>query len=68
MKAILEFDLPEDQDLLKWSMRGSEYHSALMAIREDLRRRRKNLDGREYEIMDEVYEFVCELTSEVGVD
>jgi hypothetical protein len=68
MKAILEFDLPEDQDLFKWASNASTYHSALMAIREHIRMRRKNLDGREYEIMDEVYEFVCELTSEVGVD
>jgi hypothetical protein len=67
MKAILEFDLPEDQDLLKWSMRGSEYHSALLAIKENLRRRVKDSPRRNRELMD-AYEFVCELTSEVGVD
>jgi hypothetical protein len=68
MKAILEFDLPQDQDLFTHCSKASQYHYALLSILQYIRMKRKNLDGKEYEIMDEVYELVCEITSEVGVD
>jgi hypothetical protein len=67
MKAILEFDLPEDQDLFKWASGGSMYHSALLAIRENLRRRVKDCPRRNKELLG-AYEFVCSLVSEVGID
>jgi hypothetical protein len=67
MKAILEFDLPEDQDLFKWASGGSSYHSALLAIREDLRRRVNDCPKRNKELL-EAYKFVCSVVSEVGLD
>lgn len=41
MKAILEFDLPEDEDRFKLATRGLDYFSALLDIKNELRNHTK---------------------------
>ena len=66
MRAILQFDLPDDDTSHYDALHGSDYRRALNEIREMLRSKVKH--GHNYEnteqALEEVYEYVCSSIAE----
>lgn len=62
MKAVLEFNLPEDSDLHLKSLYGPALHDRAEAFRYYLRNRLKHerLNKVQYELMETVYTQYCE--------
>ena len=68
MKAILEFNLPEDGDDFRYAINGEEYFLALNSIREDVRQMWKyqELSENEYKIVDEIYKMINQRINEAS--
>ena len=68
MKAILEFNLPEDSDDFRYAVNGEEYYHALNIIREDVRQMWKyqELSENEYKIVDEIYKMINQRINEAS--
>lgn len=68
MKAILEFNLPEESDDFRYAINGEEYHIALYNIREDVRQMWKyqELSENEYKIVDEIYQMINQRINEAS--
>lgn len=71
MKAILEFNLPDDEHEYKWASKASDYYMALVSFKDELRAMVKHgfIDNREMTeeeykvaetIQDKFYEFINE--------
>ena len=62
MKAILEFNLPDDKYDFQVAVNGEEYLNTLLEIRERVRQiwKYRELTDGQYEIIDEVYVLVCD--------
>ena len=58
MKAILEFDLPDDQDEYDLHTNARQYHNALFDLMNYLRAKVKyeDLPEAEYKLADKIYE------------
>ena len=68
MKAILEFNLPEESDDFRYAINGEEYFLALNSIREDVRQMWKyqELSENEYKIVDEIYQMINQRINEAS--
>jgi len=68
MKAILEFNLPEDGDDFRHAVNAEEYHIALYNIREDVRQiwKYQQLTDEQYKIVDEIYQMVNKRINEAS--
>lgn len=68
MKAILEFNLPEEGDDFRYAINGEEYFLALNNIREDVRQMWKyqELSENEYKIVDEIYKMINQRINEAS--
>jgi hypothetical protein len=66
MKAILEFNLPEDGDDFRHAVNGEEYHNALYNIREDVRQiwKYRALPEDQFNLVDEIYQMICKRINE----
>lgn len=64
MKAIIEFNFPEDEEDYKIFSNALEYYSALHEIKEKVRaiHKYRELSEEEYKIVDEIYRVICEET------
>ena len=62
MKAVLEFNLPDDKYDFQVAVNGEEYLNTLLEIRERVRQiwKYRELTDGQYEIIDEVYVLVCD--------
>ena len=70
MKAILEFDLPDEDEAYRQARNGAAYCSILSRLKEDLRSQLKynppkNRGG--YTALQSVYESIFSLAQEYGV-
>lgn len=69
MKAVLEFDLPEDDPYFQDAIKAKEYRFALSEFREFLRRKIKydeNMSEEESKIYEAVREYFHECIAECG--
>ena len=68
MKAILEFNLPEDGDDFRYAINGEEYYHALNNIREDVRQiwKYQQLTDEQYKIVDEIYQMINQRINEAS--
>lgn len=66
MKAILEFNLPEDGDDFRHAVNGEQYFIALHNIREDVRQiwKHRELPEKEHILVDEIYEMINQRINE----
>ena len=63
MKAILEFDLPDDQEEFEIANRAMDYHSALWDIDQHMRTCLKH--GHTYKTIEEVMEHIRTMMPEL---
>jgi hypothetical protein len=70
MKAILEFNLPEEQEEFKDAVNGTKYALALHNIKADVRSIWKygELTGEQYEIVDKIYQQINVRLNEANVE
>ena len=70
MKAIIEFNLPEDNEEFKDVTNATEYKCALCEIRDNVRYiwKYRDLTPVADAVVDEIYEMVCEQIAEVGLE
>ena len=71
MKAILEFDLPDDEYGFDVANNGWLYRAALVNIKNELRSKVKWGEFKHsetYEELDKLYEFVCDQLIEARID
>ena len=70
MKAILEFNLPEEQEEFKDAVNGAKYALALHNIKADVRSIWKygELTGEQYEIVDKIYQEINVRLNEANVE
>jgi hypothetical protein len=68
-KAILEFNLPEEQEEFKDAVNGTKYALALHNIKDDVRSIWKydELTAQQYEIVDKIYEQINLRLTEANV-
>lgn len=62
MKAVLEFNLPDDKYDFQVAVNGEEYLNTLLEIKERIRqiwKYREFTDGQ-YDLIDEIYTLVCD--------
>jgi len=66
MKAILEFNLPEDGDDFRYAINGEEYREALNNIREDVRKiwKYRELPEEQWNLVDEIYQMINQRINE----
>ena len=70
MKAILKFELPEEEPEFKIALMGSEYYSVLWNLDQHLRsclKHNNTLTDEEYNKVNELREKLHDLMSEHGV-
>jgi hypothetical protein len=60
MKAILEFNLPEDENRFKLTLRGPEYFAALWDIKNQIRNHNK-YDVSAKEVLDRIEEILYDV-------
>ena len=60
MKAILEFNLPDDEEDFNNAVKGAEYKFAIHTIRDYVRAiwKYQELSENEYKIVDEIYKMI----------
>ena len=60
MKAILEFNLPDDDEEFSNAVKGAEYKSAMYNIRDYVRTiwKYQDLTEDQYKIVDEIYKHI----------
>jgi hypothetical protein len=63
MKAILEFNLPDDEDMFRLANNGASAHFALAEIKEYLRQKIKysELTEEQYNIYEDLRDAVCKI-------
>lgn len=66
MKAILEFNLPEDSDDFRYAINGEEYFIALRNLKEDVRQiwKYRELSEDQFNLVDEIYRMICKRINE----
>jgi hypothetical protein len=66
MKAILEFNLPEDGDDFRYAINGEEYYIALRNIKEDVRQiwKYRELPEEQWNLVDEIYQMINQRINE----
>ena len=66
MKAILEFNLPEDGDDFRYATNGQEYYIALHNIQQDVRQiyKYRELSEDAYEVVEEIYQQINQRLTE----
>jgi hypothetical protein len=69
MRAILEFDLPDDQNDFTMALNGSKWHSVAWDLDQFLRSKVKHGDGepKEMEMFGKVREQLFEIMEDHGV-
>lgn len=70
MKAILEFNLPEDKEEYEMTINASKYYLALWGIKQELRKQLKyaELSEQEYEIYEKVSDKFYEILGDNGIN
>ena len=72
MKAILEFNLPEEQVLFDLAIRGAAYRDALETMRDQLRDTLKynamNLDEQQIELIEKVQKEFYNILGETEIN
>ncbi len=68
MKAILEFNLPEDGDDFRYAVNGEQYFIALHNIREDVRQiwKYNSLPEEQYNLVDRIYQMINQRINEAS--
>jgi hypothetical protein len=68
MKAILEFNLPEDGDEFRYAVNGQESCIALHNIREDVRQiwKYRVLQNDQFDLVDEIYQMINQRINEAS--
>ena len=66
MKAVLEFNLPEDGDDFRYAINGEAYREALNNIREDVRQiwKYRKLPEEQFNLVDEIYQMINQRINE----
>lgn len=66
MKAVLEFNLPEDGDDFRYAINGEAYREALYNIREDVRQiwKYNSLPQEQFDLVDRIYQMICQRINE----
>lgn len=66
MKAVLEFNLPEDGDDFRYAINGEAYREALNNIREDVRQiwKYRKLPEDQFNLVDEIYQMINQRINE----
>ena len=69
MKAILEYNLPDDQHEYDLANSSGAMYNALYEIRDELRRMHKygDLDGEQWEIVDKIYQQFHDILTENNI-
>jgi len=69
MKAILEFNLPEEAELHHNAVHGSEWRWAMDDLARHLRSERKHADhsAEEYKMLDQIYDKLFEVLQDRGL-
>ena len=68
MKAILEFNLPEDGDDFRYAVNGEQYFIALHNIREDVRQiwKYNSLPEEQFDLVDRIYQMINQRINEAS--
>jgi len=68
MKAILEFNLPEDEEDFNNAVKGSEYKYAIHTIRDYVRAiwKYRELSADAFKVVEEIYEHINERINEAN--
>lgn len=66
MKAVLEFNYPEDEDRLRHALHGSEAISALDDVRVAIRSWSKHSKAEYQELIDHINQLVCDALRQCG--
>lgn len=66
MKAVLEFNLPEDGDDFRYAINGEAYREALYNIKEDVRQiwKYNSLPQEQFDLVDRIYQMICQRINE----
>lgn len=66
MKAVLEFNLPEDGDDFRYAINGEAYREALYNIKEDVRQiwKYNSLPQEQFDLVDRIYQMICQRIKE----
>ena len=66
MKAVLEFNLPEDGDDFRYAINGEAYREALYNIKEDVRQiwKYNQLPEDQFNLVDRIYQMICQRINE----
>ncbi len=66
MKAVLEFNLPEDGDDFRHAVNGEQYFIALHNIREDVRQiwKYNSLPEEQFDLVDRIYQMINQRINE----
>mgnify|MGYP000471389687 FL=1 len=68
MKAVLEFNLPEDGDDFRHAINGEQYFIALHNIREDVRQiwKYNSLPEEQFDLVDRIYQMINQRINEAS--
>jgi len=68
MKAVLEFNLPEDGDDFRHAVNGEQYFIALHNIREDVRQiwKYNSLPEEQFDLVDRIYQMINQRINEAS--
>jgi hypothetical protein len=66
MKAVLEFNLPDDAEDFHYAVNGEAYHEALNNIRENVRQiwKYRELPEEQWNLVDEIYQMINQRINE----
>jgi hypothetical protein len=67
-KAMLEFNLPEDDDDFRYAINGEAYREALNNIREDVRQiwKYNDLPEDQFNLVDRIYQMINQRINEAS--
>jgi hypothetical protein len=68
MKAILEFELPEDEDTYEMHMKASDMYGVLNALAQDLRQKVKHGDNETLMSWSDVHAWFWDQMQEYDID
>ena len=68
MKAVLEFNLPDDGDDFRHAVNGEQYFIALHNIREDVRQiwKYNSLPEEQFDLVDRIYQMINQRINEAS--
>ena len=66
MKAVLEFNYPEDEDRLRWALHGGKAIGGLNAIRSKIRTWEKHNGANHEELIEQIRALTNETLTECG--